>query len=105
MSTLRFVSLSLAVVVLTVCQYIMVVAMASVLLGISSNVILSTVSAIIVATLSTMFIAPPVIAISEAVVEKASSTASKVCRFFREKKEEFDAYRFNKANGLSLVRS
>lgn len=105
MSTLRFVSFSLAVVTLTVYQYIMVIAIAGVLLGLGSDIILATVSAIIVSTISTMTIAQPVIAISEVVVEKASYTASKVCRFFREKKEEFEAYRFNKANGFSLVRS
>lgn len=105
MFTLRFVSFSFALTVLTVYQYVMMIAIAGVLLGLSSNVILSIVSALIISTLSTMFIAPPVFAISEVVVEKASFTASKVCRFFREKKEEFEAYRFNKANGFSLVRS
>jgi hypothetical protein len=105
MSLIRFASFSLAVVTLMVIQYAMSIAIAGVLFGLSSEVILSTVLAIIGSMYATMYIAPSVVAISEVVVEKVSFTASKVSRFFREKRDEFEAYRFNKANGLSFVRS
>ena len=101
MSPIRFASFWLAVVTLMAIQYAMSMAMVAVFFGLSSKIILSTVLAIIGSMYATMYIAPSVGAISEVVVGKASFTASKVSQFFREKKDEFEAYRFNKANGLS----
>ena len=105
MFLIRSASFWLTVLTVMFIQYTLSIALAGVLLGLTSDVILSTVLAVFGSLYVTMYIAPSVVEISEVVVEKVSFTASKVCRFFREKKEEFDAYRFNKANGLSLVRS
>ena len=104
MFSLKFATFVLTVTTLFLIEYAIAITLAGVLIGMTSEVIISTVGGIICALWVGHKIAPAVDTVSTAVVNKISFATSKLSRFIREKKDEYEAYRFNKSNGFSIAR-
>jgi hypothetical protein len=99
MLSLRFLQLSLAMFIAFIYGYFITVSLMAIMIGLGTDFIIASTVALVLSTYSSLTVTDKI----EAIAEKIATKIVGISSFFKEKKEEFDAYNFNRKNCVYLI--